>query len=193
MTARAAPSTVADLLWPRSGDGLLRAAVLAVVGSLLLAASSKAQIPFYPVPMTLQPGVVLLIGMTYGPRLGAATVLLFLAEGAAGFPVFAGTPERGIGLAYMAGPTGGYMAGWLLAVLAAGRIAERRPDLPGLALAAVVGTGLIYLPGVLWLAGFVGADRAVSAGLLPFLPGDVLKAALAALLVRAGTRRLPRG
>ncbi|MFZ1681864.1 MAG: biotin transporter BioY, partial [Rhizobiaceae bacterium] len=90
-------------------------AVLVVAGSLALWASAKFQVPFYPVPMTLQTLVLFLIAATYGPRLAVATVGLYLVEGAVGLPVFAGAPEKGIGLAYMAGPTGGYLAGYLAA------------------------------------------------------------------------------
>src|SRR5258708_32699224 len=94
-------------MWPaRTGAGL-RLAVLTVLGSLALTLSAKLQVPFYPVPMTMQSLVVLLIGLAFGWRLGTATVLLYLGEGLAGLPVFAGTPEKGIGLAYVAGPTRG--------------------------------------------------------------------------------------
>ncbi|MBT7506665.1 MAG: biotin transporter BioY, partial [Rhodospirillales bacterium] len=95
----------------------MRATVLAVAGSALLAISAKIQIPFYPVPMTMTTFMVLLLGMSLGWRLAAATILLYLAEGAAGMPVFAGTPEKGIGLAYMMGGTGGYLIGYLLAAV----------------------------------------------------------------------------
>ena len=105
MPAMTANPTLADRLWPAAGNRVLRSVLLALAGSLLLWASAKVQVPFYPVPMTLQTAVVLLIGVAYGWRLGAATVLLYLAEGAVGLPVFAGTPERGIGLAYMVGPS----------------------------------------------------------------------------------------
>ena len=103
--------TLVDRLWPanRSEQKALRAVVLALAGSLLLWASAKVQVPFYPVPITMQTGVVLLLGIAYGPRLAVATVLLYIAEGAVGLPVFAGTPERGIGLPYILGPTGGYI------------------------------------------------------------------------------------
>src|SRR5690349_16484491 len=97
----------------------LKAAIV-VGGSLVLWASAKLQVPFYPVPMTFQSLVVLAIGMAFGWRIGAATVALYLIEGAAGLPVFAGTPERGIGLAYMVGPTGGYLLGYLLAATLVG-------------------------------------------------------------------------
>ncbi len=108
--------TLAGTLWPAGkAHALLRGLVLAVAGTALLTVSAKIQIPFYPVPMTMQTFVVLALGMAYGWRLGGATLLLYLAEGATGLPVFAGTPEKGIGLAYMLGGTGGYLAGFVLA------------------------------------------------------------------------------
>jgi biotin transport system substrate-specific component len=187
------PISFIDAFWPAQGAGrFVRAALLAVGGSALLTLSAKLQVPFYPVPMTMQTLVVLLIGLAYGFPLGMATVLLYLAEGAAGLPVFAGTPEKGIGLAYMIGPTGGYLAGFALAAALAGWIAERRRDPGALALAVIAGSFAIYLPGVLWLARFVGSDKALELGLLPFLWGDVLKAALALALALGGAALVRR-
>lgn len=131
--AHQAPITFADLLWPARGAAPpLRVLLLALLGSVLLTISAKIEVPFYPVPMTMQTLVVLLLGMAYGARLGAATVLLYLAEGAVGLPVFAGTPERGIGIAYMMGPTGGYLAGFVLSAAITGWLTERRRDWPAL-------------------------------------------------------------
>jgi biotin transport system substrate-specific component len=182
-----------DALWPvRGASRMLRAAVLALVGSAVLTLSAKVQVPFYPVPMTMQTLVVLLIGMGFGARLGVATVVLYLVEGAAGLPVFAGTPEKGIGFAYMIGPTGGYLLGFALAAAIAGWIVERRRDGAGLALAVVAGSIAIYLPGVLWLAHFVGLGKALELGLVPFLGGDLLKAGLAFTLALCGAAMVRR-
>jgi biotin transport system substrate-specific component len=182
-----------DALWPVRGTSkMLRAAILAFLGSALLTLSAKVQVPFYPVPMTMQTLVVLLVGMAFGARLGVATVALYLAEGAAGLPVFAGTPEKGIGLAYMMGPTGGYLLGFVLAAAIAGWMVERRRDAAGLALAVVAGSIAIYGPGVLWLARFVGAGRALELGLVPFLGGDLLKAGLAFTLALCGAAMVRR-
>lgn len=187
MATPAKASTLADLLWPMEGmHRALRALLLAALGSALLTLSAKVQVPFHPVPMTLQTLVVLLIGMTFGARLGAAVVLLYLAEGAAGLPVFAGTPARGLGLAYMVGPTGGYLLGFALAAAIAGWIVERRRDLAGLVVAVVAGFAAIYLPGLLWLASFVGPSQALALGLAPFVLGDLVKAGLAVALGLAG-------
>jgi biotin transport system substrate-specific component len=126
---------------------------------------------------------VLAIGMAYGPRLGAVTLLLYMAEGALGLPVFAGTPAKGIGLAYMAGPTGGYLAGYVLAAAACGWLAERGWDRNVLtaALAMLVGNIVLYVPGLLWLGVLFGWDKPILEwGLTPFILGDLLKLALVA-------------
>lgn len=171
-----------DQLWPVATRPLVRHAALAVLGTLLLAASAKAQVPMWPVPMTMQSYVILVLGMAYGARLAGATLVLYLLEGAIGLPVFAGTPERGIGIPYMLGPTGGYLVGFLIAAVAMGWLAERGWDRsPWRATAAMaIGTVLLFAPGVAWLATLVGWERAVEAGVTPFLVGSILKLALAA-------------
>jgi biotin transport system substrate-specific component len=123
--------------------------------------------------------------MAYGARLAGATVALYLLEGALGLPVFAGTPEKGIGLAYMAGPTGGYLAGFFVAAVAMGWLAERGWDRrPVLSVVAMTtGTVLLFTPGVSWLAVLVGFEKAVQAGLMPFLVGSMLKLGLAAAVL----------
>jgi biotin transport system substrate-specific component len=182
-----------DALWPASGVGrVVRAVLLVLLGSALLTLSAKLKVPFYPVPMTMQPFAVLLIGLAFGAHLGLATVALYLAEGALGLPVFAGTPERGIGLAYMLGPTGGYLLGYPLAVALTGWIAERRRDAAGLALAVAAGYLAIYIPGLLWLAKFVGFEAVLGVGLAPFVWGDLLKAALAWALALGGAAMVRR-
>jgi biotin transport system substrate-specific component len=186
MTAFAATHpTLLAALWPVGEKGRpLRLAVLAVAGTALLALSAKLKVPFYPVPMTMQTFAVLVIGMAYGWRLAAATLALYLAEGAAGLPVFAGTPEKGIGVAYMLGPTGGYLLGYVLAAALVGWLAERGWDrgIGFAALAMLAGNAVIYVPGLLWLGAVVGWDKPVLAwGLAPFLWGDLAKLALAAL------------
>ena len=187
-TLQAGQQTLVTALWPKNGrlgetSGLLRACLLAVVGSLLLWLCAKIQVPFYPVPVTMGTFAVLAIGMAFGWRLGAATVVLYLAQGAAGLPVFAGTPEKGIGLAYILGPTGGYLFGYVLAAAACGWLAERGWDRSVIlaALAMLIANVLIYLPGLLWLGTFLGWDKPILEwGLIPFIPGDLLKLALVA-------------
>jgi len=186
----AAQPTLVSVLWSSAaGAGWLRAAALALVGSLLLTASAKVQVPFWPVPMTMQTFAVLIIGMAYGPRLGVATVALYLAQGALGLPVFAGTAA---GVPYMAGLTGGYLAGFMAAAVVLGVLARRGWDrglLSGLA-AFVIGDVVLFACGMAWLSVLAGFETAVHAGLLPFLPGEALKIALAAAMMAAGWRAI---
>lgn len=173
--------------------GLVRDGVLALLGSLLLTLSAKIQVPLF-VPMTLQTLVVLLIGASFGPRLGAATILLYLAEGAMGLPVFAGTPEKGIGLAYMLGSTGGYLIGFVLAAALMGVLAERGllRAVPGALAAMLLGHFIIDLCGYAWLATLIGGQKAFALGVAPFLLGDAIKAALGAALLPASFWALER-
>lgn len=178
-----------SVLWPPQGEAeprLLRALILAVIGSGLLAISAHISIPFYPVPMTLQTGIVLLIGLAYGWKLGLATVVLYLAEGAAGLPVF----STGAGLAYLAGPTGGYLIGFALAAAIAGFAFERAPNVVGLMIGVVVAEIVIFALGVGYLATLIGFEAAVANGLVPFIYGDLLKTAAAVLLALAGRRHV---
>ena len=178
---------------PRTSSTAYRIA-LVVAGSLLLTLSAKIQIPFWPVPMTMQPYVVLVLGMALGPRLGTAAVVLYLLQGALGLPVFAGTPEKGIGLAYMAGPTGGYLVGFVVAAavsgLMAGRGLDRHPL--GALLTATVGMALIYACGLAWLSSLIGWDKAVTFGAVPFVLGDALKILLAMVTLPLAWRALGR-
>ena len=165
---------------------ILHQITLAVVGSLLIAIASKVQVPFYPVPMTLQTLMVLTIGMAYGWRLAIATLVLYLLEGAVGLPVFAGTPEKGIGLSYMLGGTGGYLIGFVIAAGCCGLLAERGWDRSPLTTAAtmLIGNGLIYVPGLLWLGSLYGWDKPILEwGLIPFLFGDMIKIVLASCMM----------
>lgn len=168
-------------------------AAIVVAASLLLTVSAKVAVPFYPVPMTMQTLVVIGLGLALGRARGLAAVALYLAEGAAGFPVFAGTPEKGIGIAYMMGPTGGYLLGYVLSVVVAGWLAMRGWDKhPALVVGATVLAGaVIYVPGLLWLGSVIGFDKPVlQYGLIPFIPGDIVKALLAALVFPAAWKWL---
>ena len=173
-------------------SGAMQAVVLTVLGSLLLTLSAKVQVPFWPVPMTMQTYVVVLLGVAYGWRLGLATVALYLAEGALGLPVFAGTPERGVGLVYMAGPTGGYLLGFLVAATVCGWLAERgfARTLPLLAFVALAGHAIMLVPGVAWLSTFVGFKEAVALGFAPFWAATLLKSALAVGTIMGFDRRM---
>jgi biotin transport system substrate-specific component len=183
--ATVAHQPLIDRLWPAAERPLVRQAILVGLGSLLLWASAKAQVPMWPVPMTMQSFVVLVIGMGYGARLGSATVGVYLLQGALGLPVFAGTPEKGIGLAYMMGTTGGYLVGFVIAAATVGWLAERGWDrsLIKAVAAMAVGSVLLLVPGVAWLAVLIGSQKAIALGLMPFLAGTVVKLALAAAVM----------
>ena len=171
-----------SLMTPSAATNAVTKAALVVFGSLLLAVSAQFKIPLYPVPATGQTLVVLLIGMTYGPRLGGITIAAYLFEGALGLPVFAGGAA---GAAVLMGPTAGYLFGFLLAAIAMGYLAERglgRTVVSTIA-AMVIGNCVIYLCGALWLANFIGFGQAIAAGVLPFLYGDALKLVVAAGLM----------
>ncbi len=179
--------------WPVEGAErrLLRNLLMVVAGSLLLTVSAKIQVPFWPVPMTMQTYAVILLGAVLGWRVGTASVLFYLAQGAVGLPVFA----SGAGLAYFAGPTGGYLVGFAVAALLVGLLAARGWDrrfLPSVAMMAL-GTVVILGLGVAWLSLFLGSlDKAVAAGLTPFLAGAVFKTLLAAATAPLAWKLLER-
>lgn len=169
-----------------SHSNLLTKMLMVLVGSLALWVSAKIQIPFYPVPMTMQTTVVFMIGMAYGWRLGGLTIMLYLFEGAMGLPVFSGTPEKGLGLVYMMGTTGGYLLGFFFAAVLLGWLAEKGWDRNYIstAVAMILGNAVIYSFGLLWLGSVVGWDKPLLEwGMLPFLMGDAVKLALASLLL----------
>ncbi|UWR02561.1 biotin transporter BioY [Ruegeria conchae] len=153
-----------------------------VMGILLLTASAKVQVPFWPVPMTLQVAAVMAISAAFGMRLGSATVIGYMVAGAVGLPVFAGTPEKGIGLAYMMGGTGGYLLGFVVAAAIVGWVADNLRKL-FLVPAMLAGLVAIYALGLGWLAQFVPADKVLVYGFSPFIVGDLVKIALAAVIV----------
>jgi biotin transport system substrate-specific component len=177
--------TVADTLWPvESQTRAIRFVVLAVLGSLFVAVCAQINIPLQPVPVTMQTFAVLVVGAAFGSRLGAATLLLYVFEGAAGLPVFA---QFKAGPAVLLGPTGGYIVGFVVAATVVGYLAERQVDRNVLKMfaATLLGGALIYVPGLAWLATFTGFEKAIAVGLMPFIPGDLIKAALAALVFPA--------
>lgn len=160
-----------------------RYALLALAGSVLITICTQISLPLFPVPMTLQTFAVFLIGLTYGWRLGGITVSLYLLEGAIGLPVFSG--GKG-GMIVFMGPTAGYLVGFLLAAIACGWFAERGFDRSyfRLFLSLIVGNILIYTPGLFWLGTLIGWDKPVlEYGLYPFIGGDLLKIAMAVLLL----------
>jgi biotin transport system substrate-specific component len=183
-------STLAEATIPRGG--LLRDALLIVGGSLLTALCAQIVIPLTPVPITGQTFAVLLTGAALGALRGTAAIGLYVVEGLVGLPVFAG---GGAGLARLQGPTGGYLLGFIAAAYLTGTLAERGWDrrVRFAAVAMAAGNVVIYLFGVPWLALFLGWPKAVTAGLLPFIPGDLLKLAAAALALPGAWVLVRRG
>jgi biotin transport system substrate-specific component len=172
-----------DALWTRDEKSskamqAFRIGVLAFVGSLLVAASAQLTVPLWPVPMTMQTFAVVLVGAAFGWRLGGATMALYLAEGAAGLPVFAGGAGSA---AQLVGPTAGYLFAFVAAAAVVGWFVEKGwgKSIFLTALAMCLGTVVIFAGGIAWLSTFTGFERAIEVGMLPFLPGAVLKIALA--------------
>ena len=180
----------AELIGKETG---LKRLALILVGSLLIATAAQISVPMFPVPMTLQTLAILIVGLTMGARLATATLLTYLAEGAMGLPVFA---NGGAGLAYMMGPTAGFLLGFVAMAWLAGWASDRglTRSFLGAAAVALVASALIYLPGLAWPALAMGKTipELMSGWMLPFLAGDTVKAVLAALLVTAGWVALGR-
>ncbi len=184
-----------DLALPEKGTGRLAAQIgLAVLGTLLLTLSAKTKVVLGPVDMSLQTLAVLLIGASFGLRLGLATLLLYMAEGAAGLPVFQSTPENGIGIAYMLGTTGGYLAGFVVMAAIVGWAADKGWDRNPVRLfgAMLIAEGVMTAMGFAWLGLLIGADKAWQFGVVPFVVPDLIKVALAAALVPAVWSLIPR-
>ena len=161
---------------------------VALMGSIVLAISSKIKIPFYPVPMTMQTLVVLMIGVGFGWKLGLATVSLYLFEGIIGLPVFSGTPEKGIGLIYFTGPTMGYLVGFLPAVFFAGllKVDYKYNFIHRFVLNFILYTfsvSFIYLFGLIWLTNFVPVEKIWMVGAMPFLLAELLKISILTIFV----------
>ncbi|MEW6094105.1 MAG: biotin transporter BioY [Chloroflexota bacterium] len=190
MNAAFAPAFF-DRYLPRL-DRRVRDVLLVVGGSLLVAlmAQVKIPLPFTPVPLTGQTFAVLLVGAALGSRRGAASLLFYLVQGMVGLPVFAGGAS---GLAYLAGPTGGYLVGFACAAFVVGWMAETGQDkrFRTALLVFLAGEAVIYLFGVPWLGIYIGFEKALTAGFLPFLIGDAIKLIAAALAQPAAWKLIP--
>ena len=164
---------------------LVKNLFIAILGSILLAISAKIKIPFYPVPMTMQTFVVLILGISLGWKLGLFTVALYLVEGIAGLPVFAGTPEKGMGIVYFTGPTMGYLIGFLAAVYLTGFFTFDNNFFKNFA-KLLFSVSFIYLLGLIWLGSLIGWDKPIfKLGAQPFLLAELFKISLLALLIPA--------
>ena len=162
---------------------IVKAILVAVLGTVLLTISAKIKIPFYPVPMTMQTFVILLLGIVLGSKIGLLTVALYLAEGIFGLPVFAGTPEKGIGLVYFTGPTMGYLIGFLVAVYFAGFFKYDKGLINNL-LKLLVSVSFIYILGLIWGGTLIGWDKPIfKLGAEPFLLAELFKIMLLLFLI----------
>jgi biotin transport system substrate-specific component len=165
-----------------------RQVMMVAAGILLLAVAAKIKVPMWPVPITMGTFAVLTIGAAYGARLGLVTILGYMLLGALGMDVFAGSSAEATGLTYMMGGTGGYLVGYVLATVILGLLAQRGWDrsIGWMALAMLIGNVAIYLPGLAWLGQLYGWDQPILQwGLTPFLVGDAIKLALAAVMLPA--------
>jgi len=172
-----------ELVKSLKSSKIIRYAFIALIGSIALAISSKVKIPFYPVPMTMQTLVVIMIGAAFGWKLGLATVSLYLFEGIIGLPVFSGTPEKGIGLVYFTGPTMGYLIGFLVAVFLAGKFNYSKNLITNF-LKLTFATSFIYLLGMVWLGSLIGWDKPIfKLGAQPFLLAELFKILIATFAI----------
>jgi len=163
---------------------ILKYILVIFLGSILLTISSKIKIPFYPVPMTMQTFVVLFLGMSFGYKIGLATVSLYLVEGIFGLPVFSNSPEKGVGIVYFTGPTMGYLIGFLFATFLAGYFNFNKNILNNF-VKLFLSVSTIYLLGVFWLGSLIGWDKPImKLGVTPFLLAELFKIAILALLAK---------
>ena len=161
---------------------ILKYLLIIFLGSILLTISSKIKIPFYPVPMTMQTFVVLFLGMSFGYKIGLATVSLYLLEGIIGLPVFSNSPEKGIGIIYFTGPTMGYLIGFLFATFLAGYF-NFKVNIFYTFLKLIISVSVIYILGIFWLGNLIGWDKPIiQLGVTPFLLAELFKVSILAIL-----------
>ena len=158
--------------------------LIALTGTILLTVSAKIKIPFYPVPMTMQTFVVLLLGISFGYKIGVATVGLYIIEGIIGFPVFANSPEKGIGWIYFTGPTMGYLIGFLFATFLAGYL-NFKTNIIYIFLKLLISVSTIYILGVMWLGTLIGWHKPIlELGVMPFLIAEIFKICLLTVITK---------
>ena len=172
-----------ELIKQNTQTQIIKSLLIILLGSIILAISSKIKIPFYPVPMTMQTFIVLFLGIILGSKIGLLTVSLYLFEGIFGLPVFAGTPEKGIGIIYFTGPTMGYLIGFLFAVYFAGSLKNEK-GLINTFLKLIFSVSFIYILGLLWLGILIGWDKPIfKLGAQPFLLAELFKILLLLFLI----------
>ena len=163
---------------------LFKSVCIIILGTLILTISAKIKIPFYPVPMTMQTFVVVLLGFAFGYKIALSTVTLYLVEGIFGLPVFSNSPEKGIGIVYFTGPTMGYLIGFLFTAFFSGYLNFNK-NLIVIFLKIVFTISFIYLLGMLWLGMLIGWDKPIfELGALPFLYAELFKIMLLTVLCK---------
>ena len=171
-----------ELVKTISNNKIIKTSLVIIVGSILLTISAKIKIPFYLVPMTMQTFMVLFLGITFGYKIGVATVILYILEGIVGLPVFANSPEKGIGITYFVGPTMGYLIGFIFATFLAGYF-KYNSNFIYTFIKLTISTSLIYIFGVLWLGNLIGWDKPIfQLGVLPFLLAEFFKISILIVL-----------
>ena len=177
-----------ELIKQSSQSKLLKSLFVIILGSIALTISAKIKIPFYPVPMTMQTFVVLLLGLSFGYKIGLSAIGLYLIEGIVGLPVFSNSPERGIGIAYFTGPTMGYLIGFLCACYLASFV-KLNDNFLKIFTKLTLAVSTIYIFGILWLGALIGWDKPIfSLGVTPFLLAEIFKILLLSLLVKKLTK-----
>ena len=162
----------------------LKILMLVFFGSIALTISAKLKIPFYPVPMTMQTFVVLFLGISFGYKIGLATVSLYLLEGIIGIPVFANSPEKGVGLVYFTGPTMGYLIGFLVATFLVGYM-NLKTNIFLIFIKLILSVSTIYIFGVLWLGNLIGWDKPIiQLGVTPFVLAELFKILILTILTK---------
>tara|TARA_B100000003_G_scaffold204222_1_gene215847 strand:- start:563 stop:1114 length:552 start_codon:yes stop_codon:yes gene_type:complete len=173
-----------ELIKQNTQSNVIKSILIIFIGSIILTISSKIKIPFYPVPMTMQTFVVLFLGISFGYKIGLATIGLYILEGLAGLPVFSNSPERGLGITYFTGPTMGYLIGFFSACFIASFIKTSDSYLK-IYLKLILSTSTIYILGVLWLGNLIGWDKPViQFGVTPFLLAEIFKITLLVILAK---------
>ena len=164
---------------------ILKIITLVFLSSIALTISAKLKIPFYPVPMTMQTFVVLFLGISFGYKIGLATVSLYLFEGIIGIPVFSNSPEKGVGLVYFTGPTMGYLIGFLTATFLAGYM-NLKTNMFLIFIKLILSVSTIYILGMLWLGNLIGWDKPImQLGVTPFLLAELFKILILTILTKA--------
>ena len=173
-----------DSVRSNQNQKILKNFFIIILGSLILTISAKIKIPFYPVPMTMQTFVVLLLGIGLGYKIALASVFLYLLEGILGLPVFSNSPERGVGLTYFTGPTMGYLIGFLTASYFVSYV-RKEDNYLMIFIKLILAVSTIYLLGILWLGTLIGWDKPlIELGVLPFLLAEIFKISLLTILAK---------